>query len=77
MPYTTELIEELNLLARYNLSTTQEGIKVHGNAPSSVVAATQRLFGKGLVSQVDGGYLTGLGRDAAEHAQGALAILKG
>ena len=76
MPYTPELIEELNLLARYNLDTTQEGIKVHADASPSIVLAVQRLFDKNLVSQVDGGYLTSLGRDAAEHAQGALAILR-
>ena len=29
----------------------------------------------GRVTQMDGGYLTGLGRDAAEHAQAALTIL--
>jgi uncharacterized protein (TIGR02647 family) len=76
MPYSAELIEELNILARYNLDTTQEGLKVHASAASGVITATQRLFDKGLISQVDGGYLTPLGREAAEHAQSALAILK-
>ena len=75
MPYTTEIIEELNLLARYNLDTTQEGLKVHSSAGADVIAATQRLFDKGLISQTDGGYLTALGREAAEHAQSALTIL--
>jgi len=28
-----------------------------------------------LLTLVDGGYLTGLGRDAAEHAQAVLTIL--
>ena len=76
MPYSADIIEEINLLARYNLDTTQEGIKVHSNADSAVIDATTRLFDKGLVSQSDGGYLTHLGREAAEHAQGLLAILK-
>ena len=76
MPYTPEIIEELNILAHYNLHTTHEGIKVHTSAPPQVIAATGRLFDKGLVSQVDGGYLTNLGREAAEHVQAALAILK-
>ncbi|MEN8801281.1 MAG: TIGR02647 family protein [Thiogranum sp.] len=35
----------------------------------------QRLHGKGLVTERDGGYLTDLGREAAEHAQAALTIL--
>ena len=76
MPYTNEIIEEVNILARYNLDTTQEGIKVHTNAAAEVLAATERLFSKGLISQQDGGYLTSLGREAAEHAQNLLTILK-
>jgi len=35
------------------------------------------LHAKGLTSQPDGGYLTSLGRDAAEHAQSLLTILSG
>ena len=76
MPYNTELVEEINLLTRFDLDTNQAGIKVHSSADASLVKATQRLFDKGLVSQVDGGYLTILGRTAAEHAQDLLQILK-
>ena len=42
---------------------------------AQIIAATERLHGKGLITQVDGGYLTSLGRDATEHAQAALTIL--
>jgi uncharacterized protein (TIGR02647 family) len=76
MPYSPDIIEELNVLARYNLDTTQEGIKVHANAAPGVIGATQRLFDKGLISQADGGYLTNLGREAAEHAQNLMGIMK-
>lgn len=75
MPYTQNLIDEMNLLGRYNLSTTQEGIKIHHTADPSVIAAAKRLYDKGLVSQEDGGYLTVLGRTAAEHVQTALSLL--
>ena len=75
MLYSPEMIEELNVLARYNLDTSQEGIKVHSSAKPEVIAATRRLFDKGLVSQTDGGYLTSLGRTAAEHTQNLLQIL--
>jgi len=75
MPYTTDLIEEANILSRFNLSTTQEGIKVHSSADEDVVTATQRLYDKGLLTQPDGGYLTPLGLKAAEHLQSALVIL--
>ncbi len=34
-----------------------------------------RLHQKGLISAADGGYLTSLGLDAAEHAQALLTIL--
>jgi uncharacterized protein (TIGR02647 family) len=75
MPYTPDLVHELNTLIRFDLETSQHGIKVHKNADPEVIAATRRLHEKGLVTLADGGYLTGLGRDAAEHAQALLTIL--
>lgn len=76
MPYKPELIEELKILTKYDLNTTQVGIKVHRHdADSKVISAVGRLHSKGLVTQVDGGYLTLLGREAAEHAQAVMAIL--
>ena len=75
MPYTPDLVHELNTLIRFDLETSQQGIKVHKNADPEVIAATRRLHEKGLLSLADGGYLTGLGRDAAEHAQALLTIL--
>jgi len=75
VPYTPDLIEELNTLVRYDLGTTLQGVKVHTNAEAAVIAATRRLHEKGLLTQVDGGYLTDLGREVAEHAQAALTIL--
>ncbi|MEH6543574.1 MAG: TIGR02647 family protein [Porticoccaceae bacterium] len=76
MSYNPLLTEELNILARYNLKTTQEGVKIHSSAEPEVVAAAQRLFDKGLVSQADGGYLTELGRKAAQHTQDLLLIMR-
>ena len=75
MPYTQEIVEELNILVRYNLSTTQEGIKVHKTAAPEIIAATKRLYDKGLVTQEDGGYLTSLGHEASEQAQTVLNLL--
>ena len=72
--YTPELLHELNLLARFNLGTMHEGVKIHANAGEETVAAARRLHERGLVTQVDGGYLTPLGHDAAEHAQALLDI---
>lgn len=75
MRYTPELVEELNILLRFNLTTTLEGLKVHHTAAPEVIAAALRLYQKGLVTQEDGGYLTDLGRDAAQYAQDLLGIL--
>ncbi|MGZ8136862.1 MAG: TIGR02647 family protein [Methylococcaceae bacterium] len=76
MLYNQDLVEELNILVRYNLTTTQEGIKVHKTTASpAIVAAAERLFKKGLISQEDGGYLTPLGHEAAEQAQTVLNLL--
>ena len=76
MAFTSELVDELNILARYNLATGQEGIKVHtSTADQAVIEAVKRLYSKGLITQSDGGYLTDLGREAAEHAQDVLTIL--
>lgn len=74
MTYTLEMFEELKVLCLFDLATTQVGIKVHSSAEPEKIAATQRLYERGLVSQRDGGYLTGLGHDAAVQAQGLLTI---
>lgn len=76
MTFTPEMIAELELLALFNLDNHQEGLKVHNNAASKAIGAVTRLHEKGLLSQPDGGYLTSLGIDAAEHAQALLTILK-
>ena len=75
MQFTPELVAELNTLVRFDLDTSQQGLKVHKNADAEVIAAFQRLFAKGLVTQADGGYLTSLGREAAQHAQVMLGLL--
>lgn len=75
MTIKQELIDEIEVLLRYNLDTTQEGIKVHQDARQGLIEASERLFNKGLISQKDGGYLTDLGHEAAEHTQAALRLL--
>lgn len=74
MIVTPELVEEIKLLTLYKESM-QEGLKVHKAAGEAVTAAAQRLHAKGLVTHSDGGYLTNLGIEAAEHAQALLTIL--
>jgi uncharacterized protein (TIGR02647 family) len=75
MNYTPEQIAELDILINYSLESTQQGIKVHSNADEVVLEAVERLFDKGLITQIDGGYLTDIGRRAAEHAQALVLML--
>ncbi|WP_268798926.1 TIGR02647 family protein [Pseudomonas huanghezhanensis] len=75
MSFTPELVAELEILSLFNLANTQEGLKVHHVAAPSAIAAAKRLHDKGLTTQVDGGYLTSLGLEAAKHAQSLLTIL--
>lgn len=75
MPYTPELIDEINTLLRFDPPSSRNGIKIHSVADSEIIAATERLYAKGLVTQIDGGYLTPLGRDTAERADVLLSIL--
>ena len=72
MILTNELRDEISLLLQFDMSSAQAGLKVHSKAASAEsVAAAKRLFDKGLVDHVDGGYLTALGREAAEHLHAA------
>lgn len=75
MPFTTDLIQELNALLRFDPTTDQQGLKVHKTADAEVIAAMKRLHAKGLVTQVDGGYLTPLGREAAAHVLALTGLL--
>lgn len=75
MPFTTDLIDEMNVLVKFSLSSEMTGIKIHTDADPTLLAATKRLYDKKLVTDTDGGYLTFLGRDALEHAKEALRIL--
>jgi uncharacterized protein (TIGR02647 family) len=72
---TSDLVDELNTLIRFDLSCSQQGVKIHKTADAAVIAAVERLHDKGLLTHVDGGYLTSLGRNAAEHAQAVVALL--
>ncbi len=76
MKCNQDMVGEINLLSLFKSNTIQEGIKVHHDADPSMIAAAERLFKKGLITQVDGGYLTDLGRIANEHAHSLMSILK-
>lgn len=74
--FSEALIHEVELLTLFSLSSTLEGIKIHHEADPARIAAGESLFAKGLTTQSDGGYLTPLGVEAAEHAQSLVSLLK-
>lgn len=76
MVIKTEVVEELSLLAQFDLASLNAGIKVHSHdASAATVAAAARLFEKGLTDHKDGGYLTHRGIEAARHVQSLLHLL--
>lgn len=75
MSFTKEQIEELDVLLHFNRDSTMKGIKVHKSARPEMIDAVKRLHEKGLLTQVDGGYLTDLGLKATDHAQALLTML--
>jgi len=75
MTYTQENLAELNVLMLYNPATRLEGIKIHKTADASVISAAQRLFERGFITNVDGGYLTELGGQAVDYAQSLFTML--
>lgn len=77
MLYTQDIVEEMNLLVKFPIHSNMEGVKVHSDANPALVSAAQRLYAKGLVTQLDGGYLTHTGHQVAENAKIALRILTG
>lgn len=68
MSFTPQNIAELNVLMLFKTPSGLEGIKIHKTADAAVISAARQLYDGGFISQVDGGYLTPLGVQAAEHA---------
>lgn len=75
MKFDQHLIDELNLLVQFDLSSAATGIKVHSDAPETTRKAIERLFDKGLCTLKDGGYLTDEGIEVAEQADKILRVL--
>ena len=75
MKFNQDMIDEINILTQYDISNTEQGIKIHHDASDAIIAAAARLFEKGLTDQSDGGYLTSLGKTASEHAHALSGLL--
>ena len=76
MFFDSKQTSKLNVLTQFNLKNEQDGIKIHHEADPELIAAAQDLYDKGLLTSHDGGYLTDLGRKAAEHVDSLKMILK-
>jgi uncharacterized protein (TIGR02647 family) len=74
--FSEETISEIELLTLFSLTSTLEGIKIHHDADPARIRAGQSLHAKGFTTQPDGGYLTTLGIEAAEHAQAVVQLLQ-
>ncbi|GFD69123.1 DNA-binding protein [Alteromonas sp. KUL156] len=67
--FDQDMLDELNLLLKFPTDSLLQGLKIHHDASQAMVNAASRLYSKGLVTQPDGGYLTDLGIDLADHAR--------
>lgn len=75
MTLPADFVHEISLLMQFDLSSAMTGLKIHHDAAPETLAAAERLFSKGLLDRVDGGYLTPLGHEVAEHLQAARRML--
>jgi uncharacterized protein (TIGR02647 family) len=76
MSLNDDLVQEIEFLSLYDLDSIQQGLKIHHEADTQRIAAARRLFNKGMITQVDGGYLTDRGLETAERAQVLLRLLQ-
>jgi uncharacterized protein (TIGR02647 family) len=75
MSFSSNALAELNVLLQFTPASHMKGIKIHHTADPALVAAARRLHDLGLITQVDGGYLTDLGTRASEHAHALYTML--
>ncbi len=76
MFFSEQQTDQLNVLTQYNLKNEMDGIKIHHDAAPELIDAAKELHRKGMITEEDGGYLTDLGRKAAEHADALRMMLK-
>ncbi len=75
MMIDTNMTDEMELLLKFDPDSMQHGLKVHSDAAPETIAAARRLNEKQLIDQPDGGFLTSLGHEAAEHIRAVHQIL--
>ena len=76
MELSKNVVADIELLSLFELNNSQAGLKIHHEASPERIASAERLFNMKLITNIDGGYLTSLGRQAADHAQALIRILE-
>ncbi|MFG0834963.1 TIGR02647 family protein [Aeromonas bivalvium] len=71
-----EFVHELKILACFDPANMSVGIKLRSDMSDALCQAAQRLHSQGLISAIDGGYLTPFGMTMVEHLQHLLVALK-
>ena len=74
MRMSDSILQEIRVLSQFNPASGLEGIKVHHDADPALIAATERLFSKGIIS-IDGGYLTDAGIELMRHLDSLTTVL--
>jgi uncharacterized protein (TIGR02647 family) len=75
MSYSPQNLAALEVLMQFSSPTGLEGIKIHKSAAPELIEAAARLHRDGFITQVDGGYLTDLGIETAQHAHSLYDLL--
>jgi uncharacterized protein (TIGR02647 family) len=73
--YPENVFDEIKLLAKFPQESHLDGLKIHHSAGEITLKSAKSLFGKGLITQSDGGYLTDSGREMAESLHKVLDTL--
>lgn len=64
-----DFVNELKILACFDPANMSLGIKLRSDMSEELCLAAQRLHQQGMISAVDGGYLTPFGMTMLEHLQ--------
>ncbi len=75
MLYSPKNLAESDVLMLFKSPSGLEGVKIHKTAEPSLISAAQHLYAGGFITLVDGGYLTLLWVQAAEHAPALFTML--
>ena len=68
-------IQDLALLARYDLTNLELGIKLHQDSDPELRESALRLYQKGVITAADGGFLTPFGVSLLEYLDHLLNAL--